>query len=236
MPHSLSPKFLEHQLNQSLKNLGLETIDLYYLHNPETQLNRLTREAFLNMLEQAFSFLEKAVAEKKIAAYGIATWNGFRLEERDREYLSLGEVLQVASKVAGDKTHNFKAVQAPLNLSRPEALNLKTQATVGKTDKNAMLFAAAHSRIGVFGSAPLDQGKLVQHLPMTVHSHFPGLATDAQRALQFARSCPAISSTLVGVRTLPHLKELLQLLEKAPTPGENFVRFYEKSMVTAYSS
>jgi len=31
---SIHPYFLEDQLNRSLKNLGLATIDIYYLHNP----------------------------------------------------------------------------------------------------------------------------------------------------------------------------------------------------------
>lgn len=31
--HCMHPKFLAHQLEASKKNLGLETIDLMYLHN-----------------------------------------------------------------------------------------------------------------------------------------------------------------------------------------------------------
>jgi len=32
--HSLHPKFLKDQLEKSLQRLNLETLDLYYLHNP----------------------------------------------------------------------------------------------------------------------------------------------------------------------------------------------------------
>src|SRR5882762_3646313 len=39
--HCMTPRYLEHQLNQSLQNLGLDAIDVYYIHNPEGQLGGL---------------------------------------------------------------------------------------------------------------------------------------------------------------------------------------------------
>src|SRR5262245_21793645 len=36
--HCMTPAYLEDQLTRSLANLGVETIDIYYIHNPETQL------------------------------------------------------------------------------------------------------------------------------------------------------------------------------------------------------
>jgi len=32
--HCLHPKFLEYQLDETLKRLNLECLDVYYLHNP----------------------------------------------------------------------------------------------------------------------------------------------------------------------------------------------------------
>ena len=37
--HSMAPDFLADQIDRSRANLGLDTIDVFYLHNPETQLN-----------------------------------------------------------------------------------------------------------------------------------------------------------------------------------------------------
>ena len=37
--HSMAPAFLADQIERSRRNLGLQTIDVYYLHNPETQLD-----------------------------------------------------------------------------------------------------------------------------------------------------------------------------------------------------
>src|SRR5277367_2090818 len=41
--HCMTPRFLENQLARSLRNLELECIDVYYLHNPETQLTEVSR-------------------------------------------------------------------------------------------------------------------------------------------------------------------------------------------------
>jgi len=59
--HCMTPKFLKNQLGRSLKNLGVECVDVYYLHNPETQLSEVPKEEFLNRIREAFTFLESAV-------------------------------------------------------------------------------------------------------------------------------------------------------------------------------
>ena len=43
--HCMTPRYLEDQIERSRVNLGLETIDIYYLHNPETQLGEVSRPA-----------------------------------------------------------------------------------------------------------------------------------------------------------------------------------------------
>ena len=40
--HCMTPKYLLNQLDCSLRNLDLEAIDIYYVHNPETQLGKIT--------------------------------------------------------------------------------------------------------------------------------------------------------------------------------------------------
>ncbi len=49
--------YLEDQLGRSLKNLGLECIDLLYLHNAvEGQIKDISRDQFLKNLELVFEF------------------------------------------------------------------------------------------------------------------------------------------------------------------------------------
>jgi aryl-alcohol dehydrogenase-like predicted oxidoreductase len=44
--HALTPKYLAHQLDISLAALGVATLDLFHLHNPEQQLAHLGVEPF----------------------------------------------------------------------------------------------------------------------------------------------------------------------------------------------
>src|SRR3984893_13681491 len=67
--HSMAPRFIADQLERSRRNLGVETVDVYYLHNPETQLGEVPREMFNSRVRAAFEFLESAVAAAKIHFY-----------------------------------------------------------------------------------------------------------------------------------------------------------------------
>src|SRR5437667_331029 len=100
----MSPRYLENQIEASRSNLGVETIDLYYLHNPETQLAEVTRQEFFRRLKAAFEALEKAVATERIRAYGTATWNAYRAGLEARDAVSLADVLRAAEEVAGVST------------------------------------------------------------------------------------------------------------------------------------
>ena len=52
--HCMTPKYLLNQLDCSLRNLDVETIDIYYVHNPETQLGKVTAGEFDDRLVKAF--------------------------------------------------------------------------------------------------------------------------------------------------------------------------------------
>ena len=82
--HAMAPKYLGDQLERSLKNMGVECVDVFYLHNPETQLAEIPLGDFLARLGAAFAFLETMVGAGKIRAYGMATWNGFRCRKDRR--------------------------------------------------------------------------------------------------------------------------------------------------------
>src|SRR6202022_2931346 len=76
--HCMAPSYLENQIERSRQNLGLDTIDVFYVHNPEQQLGEVSRDIFHDRLRRAFVALEKAVVAGKIRVYGTATWNGYR--------------------------------------------------------------------------------------------------------------------------------------------------------------
>ena len=160
--HCMTPRFLENQLGRSLRNLGVNCIDVYYLHNPETQLSEVSRPDFLERVRDAFIYLESAVAAGKIQFYGMATWNGFRQEAKTRDVMQLGELVQLARDIAGDE-HRFRFVQLPFNLAMTEALTLGSQ-SVGGRDKTVME-AASELEVTLIASASLLQGQVTRNLP-----------------------------------------------------------------------
>ena len=143
--HCMTPAFLRHSLEASLKNLGVEAVDVYHVHNPEFQLQEVSREVFQMRLRNAFAELERAVEAGKIRCYGTATWTGFRADAGAADYLSLDEVLQAALE-AGGPGHHFRVIQLPLNLGMPEAFSKPNQEVDGQ---KVSLLAAAADRVRV---------------------------------------------------------------------------------------
>ncbi len=205
--HSLAPAYLDNQIRRSRANLGLATIDVYYLHNPEQQLEVVERPAFLQRLREAFALLERKCADGEIIRYGCATWNGFRLPPDDKRHLSLAELVAIAREVAGDG-HRFRVIQLPINLAMPEAVRAPTQ-PIGSTSAST-LEAAAELGVSVIASASLLQGKLTRGMPSELRAALPGFESDAQRALAFVQSLP-VTSALVGMRSSRHLEENLRV-------------------------
>src|SRR5581483_11170457 len=181
--HCMAPAYLENQLERSRTNLKLETIDVFYLHNPESQLGAgVSATDFRHRLRDAFAALERAVKANKIRFYGCATWNAFRLQATLREAISLQEVVAVAREVAGD-AHHFRFVQLPFNLAMPEAFAMKNQVFGNET--LSLFEVAEKAGVAVIGSATLYQGKLTQGLPAVIR-HKLGTTSDTESAIQFA--------------------------------------------------
>jgi aryl-alcohol dehydrogenase-like predicted oxidoreductase len=211
--HCMSPRFLENQIARSRANLGLATIDVYYVHNPETQLGDVPRPEFRRRLRAAFERLERACGDGAIGAYGTATWKGYREPPESPEYLSLADVVAAAREVGGPD-HHFRFVQLPYNLAMLEAFTGANQTVDGRTA--SVLEAAAAHGIYVMTSASILQGRLARSLPAALREHVPDLETDAQRALQFVRSTPGVGTALVGMRRTAHVDENARVAQAAP--------------------
>lgn len=222
--HCMTPRYLENQIERSLRNLGVECLDVFCLHNPETQLSEVSREEFHARLRVAFDFLEQQAKAGRIQYYGMATWNGFRADASAQEYLSLAEVVTLAEKAGGNQ-HRFRFVQLPFNLAMSEALGRPNQ-KLGERDV-PMVQAADALGVTLIASASLMQGRLARGLPPVVTQAL-GLESDHLRAIQFARSSPGIATALVGMSRAEHVTENLKLVGVAPAGQEQFLRLFEQ--------
>ena len=115
MAHCIHPQFLRRQLEESLRRMRLESLDVFLLNNPERQLTAAARRhehrpaalaAQERRLAEAFAFLERCCEEGLIQAYGI-TSAAFFTEAFDS--MPLRPYLRLAGP-------NFRVVQFRANL------------------------------------------------------------------------------------------------------------------------
>ena len=214
--------FLEDQLTRSQKNLGLDCIDLMYLHNAVEGQPQMSRDEFITQLKNVFEFYEKKRKEQKIRFYGLATWECFRTPKENSNFLSLTQVIDLAKQVGGN-SHGFRFIQLPYNLQFDQAFMQKNQSL--DSSEVSVLELAKQSDIGVFTSVPLMQGKLLEWIrnkPEFTHQ------SPAGNALQFIRSTPGVLAPLVGQKLDLHVRENLQVLEIPPFSEEEFSRLLKK--------
>lgn len=163
--HCIHPEFLADQLALSLDRLGLATLDICLLHNPEyyfseakqrreSDLAKL-REEFYARLERAFAYFETQVSKGRLQYYGVSS-NTVASSSDDPEATSLAGMVQAAQSAAesaGSARHHFQVLQCPMNLfeSGP-ALTANT----GPSHSQTVLEYAAHNHIAVLVNRPLN--------------------------------------------------------------------------------
>ena len=107
--HCIHPEYLADQLTLSLDRLGLATLDVCLLHNPEYVLSEVahhegrdlaqSQDAFYRRLEQAFTCFESLVAAGRISYYGLSS-NTVTADASDAEATSLSRMCAAARAAA----------------------------------------------------------------------------------------------------------------------------------------
>ena len=225
--HCLAPAFLADQIHRSLHNLRVEKLDVFYLHNPETQLAFLPVDDFYQRMKTAFAACEELVAAGKTAFYGIATWDGLRRRSGGTDGLQLARLIALAREVGGPK-HHFRFAQLPFNYLMNEAISARNQHN-GDRPPVPLVEAADGFGITVIGSATLLQGRLASGLPEEFLSKFSDtLPTQAQRAIQFARSTPGLTTSLIGMSKAVRVSENMEVAKVKPFTPTEFYSFFQR--------
>jgi aryl-alcohol dehydrogenase-like predicted oxidoreductase len=229
--HSLDGAFLRDQIERSRRNLRLETIDLYLLEEPELHLGECSAQEFRARMCGAFEALERAVADRAIGAYGLATWDGLLRPHTERGHLALLDLFEWALEVGGGD-HHLRAIALPFSLAMAQALRLDSQ--IGPSGHaQAALATLRGTGTAVLASAPLARGRALGRLPGFVASCFAGCRSDAQRCLQFVRSTPEIASAVVGMRDPSHVEENLALARILPAAPEALEQLWKQAATRA---
>ena len=223
----LNPNYIARCIDKSLSNMHLNCIDLVYIHNAfESWYEDISREEFMQMLSKVFEVYEKYRSSNKIKYYGMATWTCFRVDQNNREYLSLEETVKVAEKVGG-KHHGFRFIQLPYNLVYSEAILIKNQ-DVGSIKNLTILEAAERLNIGVFTSIPLFQSRLLDaNIP-----DYAGLTDQIQKLVQIIRSTPSIMAPLIGQKKPQHVQQNIKIAYVPPMSNLEYKEAIKKLFKT----
>lgn len=217
--HSIAPSYVRHELERSRRNLGLETLDVLFLHNVEHPLDwGVPEEAFYAHVEDAFESLERACDAGHLGMYGVATWDGLRTPPGERGHLSLVKLVHHAGQArmrvggrAGD--HHFRALEMPVNVAMTEAYLRPTQPF--RFGDQTVLQAAKELDMVVLASASLVQMRMAGRLPPEYAAAL-GTAGDAETALQFTRSVPGVTTALVGMGRPEHARANAAFAARTP--------------------
>ena len=225
--HCMTPDYLEWSCEKSLENLGVKSIDIYYLHNPEMQLIKLGHEKFLKKIETIFKRFEKMADKGMIKYYGVAVWNAFINDKYSQEHINLEDLLEIAKKVGG-LNHRFKYIQTPFNIAKTSIYTMPTQ--IVKGEKCTLLQAAHRMNIGVISSSSLLQMNLFKNSFKAETGYLLDskmvLENDIQLALQFVRSTPGLISSLFASKVPIHIKKNLEITKIKATPRSNYDLMY----------
>ena len=147
--HCIHPEFLADQLTLSLDRLGLATLDVCLLHNPEYFLSHAfrlggneprdlaaVRNEFYARLQRAFEYCEAQVQAGRLRGYGVSSNTATSMPD-DSGATSLSRMIDAAKMAAtkvGATSHHFQVLQCPMNLYESgAALVRNTGADNGRT-------------------------------------------------------------------------------------------------------
>ena len=173
LEHCIHPEFLNEQITMSLERLGLDTADVYLLHNPEYYLKwaekngkdkETARKTYYSRIKKAFEYLEEEVDKGRIKYYGISS-NTFVSNKDDFDFTSLEKVISIAEEISPQ--NHFRIVEFPLNIMEKSAVTEKNQ-----SGDKTVIQLAEENNLGVLINRPLNaisEGKLTRLAEPIVH-------------------------------------------------------------------
>lgn len=166
--HCIHPEFLADQLMLSLDRLGLATLDVCLLHNPEYFLSHAAklggnesrplpelRVEFYRRLQRAFEYLEGQVQAGRLRGYGVSS-NTSTAGADESGATSLSRMIDAATLAAhkvGISSHHFTVLQCPMNLYESGAALV---ANTGPGNSRTLLEEAMRAGIAVLANRPLN--------------------------------------------------------------------------------
>lgn len=189
---TLNPKFYEIALNKSLENLGLEYLDVHYMHIPEISRLQLTLDEFYDKMDALLKWYEEKVTEGKIRYYGLALEFMVGEPYETKWHFEIEEIKKMADQIANGKSH-LRYVLFEYNMLCDSGKTVANQ-TVSGTQYS--LIEACHKlEIETVASMPFAMGDGFE-------KHSLG------ELLEFALA--GMDHVIVGSKNTKHIDEILE--------------------------
>lgn len=192
-----SPVGIRRSVTESLERLGLDRIDLLFVHDPDE---------FADALPQIFETLATLQAEGTVGATGIGM-NQWKLPLWAIRRFPIDVVL-----LAGRWTLLDQSGRPLLD----EAQRLGVSVVVGGVFNSGVLASTSDTPTYDYESAPPEVVQRARALASVCQHHGTDLAT---AAIQFACLNPAVSSVLVGVRSAAEVDSYFAATKADVTPA-----------------
>jgi aryl-alcohol dehydrogenase-like predicted oxidoreductase len=212
----LSPVHILREVDRSLKRLRTDTIDLYIIHWPDKEVP----------LEITHGALETAVRQGKIRSFGVSNHAAWQMAELQAQSARWGWPRVVSSQIPfsllrREFQHDLEYCQLR-NIAVTPYQSLQGGLLTGKYRRGET--APADSRLAEkpqwmwpLNDALFDKLEAVERLAREVGT------TPAKYSLAWTLTQPAMTSLIVGVKTVAQIEEALAALEVA-IPAEHLPR------------
>jgi aryl-alcohol dehydrogenase-like predicted oxidoreductase len=213
-------------LEESLSRLGMDSVDIFQLHNPITQAGQEPAFTPEQILNDAMPALERARAAGKFRFFGIT---GLGDAEALRHVLEAG---------------GFATAQIPYNLLNPSgiaparpdapdlggiirqaagldvgvmAIRILAGGALSGTEARSPLGVAKVEPIASGASYTADVAAARRFLPLVEAGHAADLV---ELALRFVIGAPEIATNIIGTSSLEELDHAVAAVAKGPLPAE----------------
>ena len=205
----------QRSLEESLRRLGLDRVDMLYVHDIGEFTHGTANAAHMeDLLGSGLPYLERLKREGAIGAYGVGA----------NETETLVEILHAhpldAVLIAGRWTLLDRSAEAELV---PLCARTKTSIVLGGIFNSGIL-ATGPSAEAHFNYLPADSETRAR--VRTLQERCAALGVEMPHAaLQFAATRPQVASVLMGTETVPLLQQNLDALDR-PLPAEAAERLF----------
>jgi aryl-alcohol dehydrogenase-like predicted oxidoreductase len=219
---SFSPRYIKWQIEDSLKNLNTNYIDIYFLHNPEEIRPYVTKYKFYDIIFNAFKQINKEILNGKIKYVGISSWNGF-IRNKDKSIsIDLEKIIEISKNTL--VKNSFKYIQIPYNLGMTEHLTQKSQ--IINKQKCSLISASKKYSLKIISNAPFHNGKLFSiDFPHQI-SNICNSNNKSEAALKFALSNPGVDLVLMGTTNINHLYKAIHTTSKERISPSSYKKLF----------